>query len=269
MGLMGDKQSGCVMRPLGKIEPCASTTDAVFQAHQIKKGRHKASVRDAMRVPTDGDSLFVSVLHAMQIVEQEDASAGSSVRKLMHERLASVAAEHKLLTADQKGDACLRWRPSTGRLQGKVTTEAIAKDVRRLRRIVAAHVNANFTSYYRQHMQSSMAELYKPYTEGVIGWTSEASEEETAQWRKVAQQMVELASTSTPIKDGLVAALKYELEGNDDCAEECLAQLSAFLENPKNVRHEIRDALVINIAAQSGHPHSGAERVGGHSWRVY
>ena len=245
---MGDKLSGCVMRPLGRIEPCASTTDAVFQAHQTKKGRHKATVRDTMRVPQDGDSLFASVLHAMQSVEQEDASVGGSVRKLMRERLASVAVEHKLLTSDQQGDApSLRWRPSTGRL-GQVATDAITKDVRRLRRIVAAHVNANFTSYYRQHVQSSMEELYKPYTKGVIGWTSEASEDETAQWRKVAQQMVELASTSAPIRDGLVAALEYELEGNDECAEECLAWLGGIFEDPKNVRHEIRDALVITIA---------------------
>ena len=246
---MGDKQSGRVMRPLGRIEPCASTTDAVFQTHQTKNGSHKATMRDIVRVPQDGDSLFASVLHAMQSVEQDDVSVGGRVRKLMRERLASMAVEHRLLTADQQGDAPnLRWRPSTTGRLGKVATDAVTKDASRLRRIVAAHVNAHFTDYYRQQMQTSMAELYKPYTEGVIGWTSEASEAETAQWRKVAQQMAELASTSAPIRDGLVAALKYQAEGNDDCAEECLAWLEAFFENPKNVRHEIRDALVITIA---------------------
>ena len=245
---MGDKQSWRVMQPLGRIEPCASTTDAVFQAHQINNDRAKATVRDPMRVPQDGDSLFVSVLHAMKTVNGDDADTSGNVRKLMRERLASMAVEHQLLTAGQQGDAPnLRWSSSTGYLR-LVANTAVTKDATRLRRIVAAHVHAHFTDYYRQHMQSSKAELYRPYTEGVIGWTSEASEEETAQWRKVAQQMVELASTSAPIRDGLAAALKYQLEGNDECAEECLAWLGAFLENPKHVRHEIRDALVITIA---------------------
>ena len=245
---MGDKQSWRVMQPLGRIEPCASTTDAVFQAHQINNDRAKATVRDPMRVPQNGDSLFVSVLHAMKTVNGDDADTSGNVRKLMRERLASMAVEHQLLTAGQQGDAPnLRWSSSTGYLR-LVANTAVTKDATRLRRIVAAHVHAHFTDYYRQHMQSSKAELYRPYTEGVIGWTSEASEEETAQWRKVAQQMVELASTSAPIRNGLVAALKYQLEGNDECAEECLADLGALFENPKNVRHEIRDALVITIA---------------------
>jgi hypothetical protein len=252
---MGDKQSGRVMRPLGRIEPCASTTDAVFQVHQIKNDPAKATVRDPMRVPQDGDSLFVSVLHAMKTVNGDDALTSGNVRKLMRERLASMAVEHQLLTAGQQGDAPnLRWSSSTGHLR-LVANTAVTKDATRLRRIVAAHVHAHFTDYYRQHMQSSKAELYKPYTEGVIGWTAEASEEETTRWRKVAQQMVELASTSAPIRDALVAALKYQLEGNDECAEECLAWLGAFFENPKNVRHEIRDALVTTIATpQAGTP---------------